>query len=197
MPAQLTVLISGGGSNLAALIEACEQGVLPARVVRVIADRDCAGKQHALSRDIPFTLVDRKLPRELFASALRQAIPADSDLVILAGFLSICPPQVVDAFPRKIINLHPSLLPAYGGAGMYGLRVHQAVISAGDAESGCSVHYVDHGIDTGHIIAQARVPVLPDDDAASLQRRIAPEEHRLLVHTVARLLGDATSQSKG
>lgn len=197
MPAQLTVLISGGGSNLAALIEACEQGVLPARVVRVIADRDCAGKQHALSRDIPFTLVDRQLPRELFASALRQAIPANSDLVILAGFLSICPPQVVDAFPRKIINLHPSLLPAYGGAGMYGLRVHQAVIAAGEAESGCSVHYVDHGIDTGHIIAQARVPVLPDDDAASLQRRIAPEEHRLLVHTVARLLGDATSQSKG
>lgn len=197
MPAQLTVLISGGGSNLAALIEACEQGVLPARVVRVIADRDCAGKQHALSRDIPFTLIDRKLPRELFASTLRQAIPADSDLVILAGFLSICPPQVVDAFPRKIINLHPSLLPAYGGAGMYGLRVHQAVIAAGDAESGCSVHYVDHAIDTGHIIAQARVPVLPDDDAASLQRRIAPEEHRLLVHTVARLLGDATSQSKG
>lgn len=197
MPAQLTVLISGGGSNLAALIEACEQGVLPARVVRVIADRDCAGKQHALSRDIPFTLVDRQLPRELFASALRQAIPANSDLVILAGFLSICPPQVVDAFPRKIINLHPSLLPDYGGAGMYGLRVHQAVIAAGEAESGCSVHYVDHGIDTGHIIAQARVPVLPDDDAASLQRRIAPEEHRLLVHTVARLLGDATSQSKG
>ncbi|MDO4777917.1 MAG: phosphoribosylglycinamide formyltransferase [Cardiobacteriaceae bacterium] len=197
MTAQLTVLISGGGSNLAALLAACDSGELPARVVRVIADRDCAGKQHALSRDIPFTLIDRKLPRDAFARALHDAIPQDSDLVVLAGFLSICPPQVVDAFPRKIINLHPSLLPAYGGAGMYGLHVHAAVIAAGETESGCTVHYVDQGIDTGSIIAQARVPVLPEDDAHNLQRRIAPEEHRLLVHTVARLLGDATLNHKG
>lgn len=191
MTAPLTVLISGGGSNLAALIAACERGELPAHVVRVIADRDCPGKQHALSRDIPFTLIDRKLPRDTFARALHDAIPAESALVVLAGFLSICPPQVVDAFPRKIINLHPSLLPAYGGAGMYGLRVHQAVIAAGESESGCTIHYVDQGIDTGAIIAQTRVPVLPGDDARALQARIAPEEHRLLVHTVARLLGDA------
>ena len=186
MTAKLTVLISGGGSNLAALLAACEQGDIPAQVVRVIADRDCAGKQHALSRDIPFTLIDRKLPD--FAALLEAAIPPESDLIILAGFLSIFPAAIVDKFPKKIINLHPSLLPAYGGAGMYGMHVHRAVIAAGEQESGCSVHYVDHGIDTGAVIAQARVPVLPDDDAHSLQARIAPVEHQLLIRTVARLL---------
>lgn len=186
MTAKLTVLISGGGSNLAALLVACEQGELPAQVIRVIADRDCPGKEHALSRDIPFHLVDRKLPD--FADRLAKSIPPESDLIILAGFLSIFPSAMVDRFPKRIINLHPSLLPAYGGAGMYGMHVHKAVITAGDTESGASVHYVDHGIDTGAVIAQARVPVLPGDDAASLQARIAPVEHRLLLRTVADLL---------
>ena len=88
-----------------------------------------------------------------------------------------------------MVTWHPSLLPKFGGAGMYGLRVHQAVLDAGERESGCTVHWVDTGIDSGAVIAQARVPVLADDTPESLQARIAPEEHRLLVATVARLLG--------
>ena len=190
MTAKLTVLISGGGSNLAALLAACATEQLLARITRVIADRDCAGKQHALARDIPFHLIDRKLPD--FAARLAEAVPADSDLIILAGFLSIFPSVLIDKHPGKIINLHPSLLPAYGGAGMYGLRVHEAVIAAGETESGCTVHYVDHGIDTGKIIAQTRTPVLADDDARSLQARIAPLEHQLLIRTVAQLLDGST-----
>ncbi|MDO4644140.1 MAG: phosphoribosylglycinamide formyltransferase [Cardiobacteriaceae bacterium] len=182
----LTVLISGSGSNLKALIGACAQGIIPAHILAVIADRDCAGQQHALAANLPFTIVDRKQPH--FTEALLTAIPRESDLIILAGFLSILPPELITKYPRQIINLHPSLLPKFGGAGMYGLRVHQAALQAGEKESGCTVHYVDSGIDSGEIIAQSRVPVFPDDTAKSLQARVQAEEHPLLINTVARLL---------
>ena len=100
----------------------------------------------------------------------------------------LIPAAIIDKHPGKIINLHPSLLPAYGGMGMYGLRVHEAVIAAGERESGCTVHYVDHGVDTGQIIAQTRIPVHPDDSAQSLQARLAPVEHQTLIRTVAQLI---------
>lgn len=182
----LVVLISGGGSNLKALLDAVARSEIRAEVKAVIADRDCAGRRHAENAGVPFVLLDRKAAG--FADALNAAVP-DCDLVVLAGFLSIIPPALVARFPQKMVNLHPSLLPKFGGAGMYGLRVHQAVLAAGERESGCTVHFVDSGIDSGAVIAQARVPVLADDTAEALQARIAPEEHRLLVATVARLLG--------
>ncbi len=185
----LVVLISGSGSNLKALLDAVARGEIRAQVKAVIADRDCAGRQHAEAAGVPLVLPDRTAPD--FAAALDAAVP-DCDLVVLAGFLSIIPPALVARFPQKMVNLHPSLLPKFGGAGMYGLRVHQAVLAAGERESGCTVHWVDAGIDSGAVIAQARVPVQADDTPQSLQARIAPEEHRLLVTTVARLLdGDS------
>ena len=157
----LVVLISGSGSNLKALLDAVARGEIRAQVKAVIADRDCAGRQHAEAAGVPFVLLNRKAAD--FAAALDAAVP-DCDLVV----------------------------PKFGGAGMYGLRVHQAVLAAGERESGCSVHWVDTGIDSGAVIAQARVPVLADDTPQTLQARIAPEEHRLLVATVARLLdGDS------
>lgn len=188
----ITVCISGGGSNLKALITAIQNGQINASITAVIADRDCSGKQHAFDAGIPFTLIDRKLPPPTFAAELAAAIPAGTGLIILAGFLSIVPENITDAYRGRIINLHPSLLPKYGGAGMYGINVHRAVIAAGETESGCTVHYADGGIDTGRIIAQARVPVLPDDTPETLQQRIAPEEHRLLIATVAQLAADET-----
>lgn len=189
MKKQLTILISGGGSNLAAIIAATQNGTLDnAQVARVIADRDCAGKNHAFHADIPFTLIDRKLDKATFTEELLAAIPDHTDLIVLAGFLSIVPPDLIARYNGQIINLHPSLLPKFGGAGMYGLHVHQAVIAAGETESGCTVHWVDNGIDTGKIIAQTRVPVLPDDTAETLQKRIAPKEHELLVNTIQTLL---------
>jgi len=181
----LVVLISGGGSNLKALLDAVARSEIRAEVKAVIADRDCAGRRHAENAGVPFVLLNRKTAD--FAAALDAAVP-DCDLVVLAGFLSIIPPALVARFPQKMVNLHPSLLPKFGGAGMYGLRVHQAVLAAGERESGCSVHWVDTGIDSGAVIAQAQVPVLADDTPHTLQARIQPQEHRLLTETVARLL---------
>ena len=170
----LVVLISGGGSNLKALLDAVARGEIRAEVKAVIADRDCAGRRHAENAGVPFVLLDRKAAG--FADALNAAVP-DCDLVVFSKS------------SQKMVNLHPSLLPKFGGAGMYGLRVHQAVLAASERESGCTVHFVDSGIDSGAVIAQARVPVWADDTAEALQARSAPEEHRLLVATVARLLG--------
>lgn len=184
----ICVLISGSGSTLAALISACRNGIIPAQINRVIADRDCPGKQHAFAAALPFTMIDRRLTKAQFNAALTAAIPTDSALIVLAGFLSIIPPALTTAFANKIINLHPSLLPKFGGAGMYGSKVHQAVLAAGETESGCSVHYVDNGIDTGAVIAQARVAVFPDDTPATLQQRVQAEEQRLLPAVIARLL---------
>lgn len=185
----ISVLISGGGSNLAAIIQAIgQQRLKQISISQVIADRDCTGKVHAFAADIPFTMIDRKLGAAAFAQALDAALAPHSDLIVLAGFLSIMPESIIAKFPRKIINLHPSLLPKFGGAGMYGMHVHRAVIAAGETESGCSVHYVDTGIDTGEIIAQSRCPVLPDDSPESLQARIAPLEHELLVSAINSVL---------
>lgn len=189
----LCVLISGSGSNLAAIINACHDGKIPAQINCVIADRDSPGKHHAFQAKLPFLMIDRRLPQAEFSAALTAAIPPDSDLIVLAGFLSIIPPALTEAFARKIINLHPSLLPKFGGAGMYGLNVHRAVLAAKEKESGCSVHYVDNGIDTGEVIARARVPVFPDDSPASLQQRVQTEEHRLLTATIAHLLSLPTA----
>ncbi len=189
MSHKLTVLISGGGSNLAAIIQAINAGKIQnTSIARVIADRDCLGKKHALNANIPFNLIDRHLAYEDFVDALTDAIPTDSDLIVLAGFLSIIPETLIHQYHRKIINLHPSLLPKFGGAGMYGKHVHQAVLDAGESESGCSVHYVDSGIDTGEVIAQTKVSIFPNDSAETLQKRIAIEEHNLLVQTIEKLL---------
>ena len=125
----LVVLISGSGSNLKALLDAVARGEIRAQVKAVIADRDCAGRQHAEAAGVPFVLLNRKTAD--FAAALDAAVP-DCDLVVLAGFLSIIPPALVARFPHRMVNLHPSLLPKFGGAGMYGLRVHQAVLAGGD-----------------------------------------------------------------
>lgn len=187
MSANITVMISGSGSNLKALLDAIDQNKINGQVRAVIADRKCGGQQHAVSRHIPFFRIDRKLKQSAFTDTLLHIIPPDTDLIILAGFLSVVPAAIIEQWPERIINLHPSLLPKFGGAGMYGLRVHQAVIDAGETVSGCSVHYVDSGIDTGKVIAQSEVPVHADDTAETLQKRIQKEEHPLLCNVVAEL----------
>lgn len=183
---QICVLISGGGSNLAALIAAIHCYQWDICINSVIADRACAGKQHAIAAQIPFHLVDRTLDKTTFAEQLIATVPPETELIVLAGFLSIIPPSLLQHFPR-IINIHPSLLPKFGGAGMYGLKVHQAVIAAGERESGCTVHWVNQEIDGGAILAQNRVSVFPDDTPEQLQQRILAYEHQLLPATIARL----------
>ncbi|MCL1812935.1 MAG: phosphoribosylglycinamide formyltransferase, partial [Treponema sp.] len=112
-----------------------------------------------------------------------------AELIILAGFLSILQGELLSEYEGRIINLHPALLPKYGGAGMYGSRVHEAVLAAGEKESGCTVHLVDAGTDTGPILLQRKVPVLQDDTAESLAERIHKEEHIVIVEAARLMLG--------
>ena len=117
-------------------------------------------------------------------------LPADTAAVMLAGFLSIVAEPLLTRFSGRMLNLHPALLPSYGGPGMYGEHVHRAVLAAGERTTGCTVHEVDAGTDTGRILLQRRIPVLPDDTVASLQRRLRPVEHRAVIDALLTLISD-------
>lgn len=185
---KLVVLVSGGGTNLQAIIDGVHQKVIDAELIAVIADRECFGLERARLAHIPAHLVDRKLYRPELSQKISELIPDDCDLIVLAGFLSILNQQFIQRFEGKIINIHPSLLPKHGGAGMWGLKVHQAAIDAGDTESGCSIHFVSEEVDGGAIIAQAKVAIDVDDTAESLQSKVLAFEHKLLVSVITKLL---------
>lgn len=152
-------------------------GTDDATVVLVLADRPAEGLTRAAARGIAaHQLADPGDGTEWLA----RLETAKADLLVLAGYLRLVPAAVIAAYRDRIVNVHPSLLPKYGGRGMYGARVHAAVLAAGEAESGCTVHLVDEVYDRGAPLAQARVPVLPDDSIASLAARVLEQEHRLL-----------------
>jgi formyltetrahydrofolate-dependent phosphoribosylglycinamide formyltransferase len=178
---RVAVAISGGGSNLQALLDALGPGA-PAQVALVISSSATAGGiERARSRKVPTRiLADHRSAKEWLEALQQEQI----DLIVLAGYLKLVPPEVIGAFRGRILNVHPALLPAFGGAGMYGKRVHEAVLASGVKESGCTVHLVDEEYDRGEILAQARVPVLPGDTAESLAARVLAEEHKLLPHVV-------------
>jgi formyltetrahydrofolate-dependent phosphoribosylglycinamide formyltransferase len=179
-PVRVAVLVSGGGTNLQALLDALNgESITPlARVARVITNRPDAGAlERARLAGVPAVVLrDAGDPAELLAALT----DARADLVVLAGYLKLVPAPVVARFRWRMINIHPALLPAHGGPGMYGRRVHEAVLASGAAESGATVHYVDDQYDRGPIIAQARVPVRPGDTAETLAARVLEAEHRLL-----------------
>ncbi len=184
-PVRVAVLASGGGTNLQALLDALTDSPL-ARVARVITNRSTAGAlERARASGVPTTVLrDPADAAELLAALDHE--PA-ADLVVLAGYLKLVPRPVVARFRWRMINIHPALLPAHGGAGMYGRRVHEAVLASGAAESGVTVHYVDEHYDRGPIIAQARVPVQRGDTAETLAARVLEAEHRLLPKVVLEL----------
>ena len=193
----ILVLVSGGGTNLQALIDAEKEGRLEGgKICAVISDR--AGVyaiDRARAAGIPALteVPDRSLPkaerrRELSDRILRIVRQRDVGLVILAGFLSILEGNLIQSYAGRIINLHPGLLPKFGGNGMYGERVHQAVLAAGETESGCTIHLVDAGTDTGPILLQRRVPVQPGDTADTLAERIHHEEHIAIVEAAALMI---------
>ena len=185
----IAVLVFGHGSTLQALIDAIEDGRLPLCIGTVVSDRPGVfALTRAAVHAIPTRVVDRKAGS--LSQRIGEAIPAETRLLILAGFLSIVTEPLLSRFPRRIVNLHPALLPKYGGAGMYGERVHRAVVEAGERESGCTVHFVDEGTDTGEIILQRRVPVYPDDTSASLRERIGPVERAALIDALLTILPD-------
>lgn len=183
-PVRVAVLASGGGTNLQALLDACGPAA-PARVTRVVSNRADAGAlERARAAGIPAVVL-----RDPADAAELLAALGDADLVVLAGYLKLIPAAAVARFPRRMINIHPALLPAFGGPGMYGHRVHAAVLASGATESGATVHYVDEQYDRGPIIAQRTVPVLPGDTAETLAARVLAVEHELLPQVVLELAG--------
>ena len=171
----LIIFASGTGTNARAIIEHYRQNG-KAKVTLIICNNPEAGVlEIAKNEDIPFLIVDRKTFRETLL--IEQMLDCKPSLIILAGFLWKIPEAVINAFPGMIINIHPALLPAYGGKGMFGHHVHNAVLAAGDSESGITVHYVNEHYDDGNIILQARCKVEADYDATRLAASIHRLEH--------------------
>jgi len=181
----VAVLISGGGSNLRALLEATGDPEYPARVVVVGADREAEGLAHAEEFGIPsFTVpFTRFASREAWGDELAEQLRVwKPDLIVLSGLMRLLPPALVAEYAPRIINTHPAYLPEFPGA--HGVR---DALAAGVAQTGASVIVVDDGVDTGPVIAQERVPVLPGDDEHTLHDRIKPVERRLLIDVVRRI----------
>jgi phosphoribosylglycinamide formyltransferase 1 len=177
MKMRIAVALSGRGSNLEALLNALGPGAR-AQVALVVSDRaEAAGLDHARERGIPAQVLSQAADGDEW---LRLLWRFQIDLVVLAGYLKLVPAPVIAAYRGRIINIHPALLPAFGGKGMYGLRVHQAVLASGAQESGATVHLVDEVYDRGAVLAQARVPVLSGDTPDTLAERVLAVEHRLL-----------------
>jgi len=174
---RVAVAVSGRGSNLQALLDSLSAEA-PARVVLVISNRPDAGAlERARARGIATSVLRDPSQASEWLSLLEAA---RIDLLVLAGYLKLVPPEVVRRYQGRIINIHPALLPDFGGPGMYGARVHQAVLASGADQSGATVHLVDEVYDRGPILGQARVPVLPGDTAESLASRVLEAEHQLL-----------------
>lgn len=193
---RIAILVSGAsrGSNMQAIIEACGDGRIPdSAVVAVIGARDDApALQRAQALGIPTAVVNpREFPTpEMYGDALLWVLQrVKPDLICLAGYMRLLPAPVVHAYPLRILNIHPALLPLFGGKGMYGLKVHQAVIESGMKVSGCTVHFVDEQYDTGPIIAQRCVPVRDDDTPETLAARLLPMEHETYIEAIRLIVG--------
>lgn len=190
-PLRIAVLASRSGTTLQALIDACEQRELSARIVLVISNNSASGAMARASRHgIPAahlssrTHADPVALDRAIAGCLGQQAP---DLVVLAGYMKKLGAHTLGAYRGRVINTHPALLPRHGGEGMYGERVHAAVIAGGDALTGVSIHLVDAGYDTGAVLAQREVPVEPGDDAARLAARVQAVEKPLLIAVLNRI----------
>jgi phosphoribosylglycinamide formyltransferase 1 len=174
----IVVLISGSGSNLQAIIDACSTGFIPGRICAVIANKANAyGLVRASDAGISTQVLSHKnyVSRDKYDVALLDAIDQHQpDLVILAGFMRILTPAFVKHYAGRLLNIHPSLLPKYQG-----LDTHQRAIDAGDTEHGCSVHFVTDQLDGGPVILQAKVPLFSDDDTVTLAERVHEQEHRI------------------
>jgi len=188
---RLGVLASGGGTNLQSILDRSRDGALSADVVVVISNNSGAkalerarahgidGLHISAATEGSASVADTRITREFVKRCV--------DMVVLAGYMKRVGPALLDAFRGRIINIHPALLPKYGGEGMYGMRVHEAVIAAGERESGPTVHVVDDEYDHGSILAHRCVPVFPDDTPETLQKRVLAVEHEILPATIQQL----------
>lgn len=182
----IVILVSGGGTNLQRIIDSIDKGEIPnAKISLVVADRECYGLVRAENHHIPHLLIKRGKD---FCENLEKILPKDTDLIVLAGFLSIITQEFVTKHKGKIINIHPSLLPKFGGKGMWGMNVHNAVINAKETESGATVHFVTAGIDEGEIILQGKVSLVETDTPETLAEKIHQVEYDIFPKAIAMIL---------
>ena len=178
----IVVCASGGGGNFRSLIKyQCDYGY---HISLLIVDRECPAIKIAKENGISYSVLEKKVLGKSFFEEFEKIVPIDTNLIVLAGFLPIIPKWICEKWERKIINIHPSLIPSFCGKGYYGEKVHQGVIDYGAKVTGATVHFVDEGADTGAIIMQETVNVEQDDDAKSLAKRVLEVEHRILKESI-------------
>lgn len=187
----ITVLVSGSGSNLQRIIDCIDNGEIPnTKVNLVVADRDCYALERAENHHIPNQLIKRGKD---FSENLEKLLPENTDLIVLAGFLSILSKEFCEKYNGKIINIHPALLPKFGGKGMWGHHVHEAVIAAQEKESGATVHFVTSGIDEGEIIFQGKFEIAENETPETLAKKVHQIEYEIFPKAIDLVLNKRVS----
>ena len=194
---KIAVLVSGGGTNLQEIIDNIENKRLNCKIEYIIADRDCYSLERGRKYNIKSILLDKKEYGNKLSNEINKVLENKVDLIVLAGYLSIIDKDFISDWNNKIINIHPSLLPKYGGKGMYGMKVHEAIIANKEKKSGCTVHFVDVDIDTGKILLQRKVDVSNNETPESLQKKVLKEEHQLLIEAIEKVISDSVISDKG
>lgn len=191
---KIAVFVSGGGTDLQSIIDAVKDGRLKAEISVVLGSKEgIYALERAKNAGIDTVVYSKNgYPNleTMYAEVIEMLNKRGVEYIVLAGYLTILTKNIVTAFEKRIINIHPSLIPAYCGNGYYGMRVHRAVIENKEKFSGATVHYVDEGTDTGEIIAQVRVPVMDGDTPEDLAARVLEAEHKLLPETLIKILND-------
>lgn len=186
---KLVIFASGSGTNMQAIIDEVESGEIQAKIAGLIVNKpEIKAIERAEKINIPVFIITDKDEHSFTEKLNKQLKEWDPDLIILAGFLKKIPDSIIKKYKNKIINIHPALLPKFGGKGYYGLNVHKAVLKSGDKESGCTVHYVNEEYDKGPIIKQAKVPVKSSDTPEILAKRVLKAEHKLLPSVIKKLI---------
>ncbi|NGP89310.1 phosphoribosylglycinamide formyltransferase [Fodinibius halophilus] len=195
----IVVFASGSGTNFQALIEAVEAGEIDGQIAGLVTNKSEAGaidraQKHGIEHTV---LAPSQFSSQLdYVDALLEQLNHwQTDLIALAGYMIKVPTEVIEQYPNRIVNIHPSLLPKYGGKGFYGRHVHQAVIDNDEDESGCTVHLVTEEYDDGPILGQRKVPVKDSDDADKLASRVLREEHKLFPEVIAQLINELNSKT--
>lgn len=182
---KIAVFVSGGGSNLQAIIDSINKGELNCSIVGVISDNaEAKALKRAEESGITTYVLDKHSYRENIGDKALEILGHKVDLIVLAGFLSILKGEILKVYKNKIINIHPSLIPNFCGKGMYGKKVHEAVINAGVSTTGCTVHFVNEEVDGGAVLLQKMVIVESYDNADTLQTKVLTEEHKILVEAI-------------
>ncbi len=185
-------LASHGGTNMQSIIDACKSGRLAAKpAVMISNNRQSVALARAKQEGLPHALINSVTHPDAAARDRTICTTLEAhqvDLIVLAGYMKKIGPQTLQRFRGRILNIHPALLPRYGGQGMYGRNVHEAVLAAGEHETGVTIHLIDEAYDTGPILAQATIPVELDDTVDSLAARVLAREHTFFVETIARIL---------